>query len=224
LNNQHPEILLSTAYLPPVEYMSWLAVSARAEIEMHETYPKQTWRNRCNIPSANGPLPLSIPVEKPLGNHTPTRLVTISNHLPWQKQHWRSIESAYSKSAFFLYYRDMLEPFYHEKSPALLVDWNEKMLNAIFGEIGLKLNPERTKDFEKTAEGKIDLRQAISPKNRVIQLNQTELFPAYFQPFAEKYGFLPNQSVIDVLFNLGPDTLPYLENCGKKLLDQLRPG
>jgi hypothetical protein len=224
LNKQYPELLLSTAYLPPVEYMAWLAVSAKAEIDVHETYPKQTWRNRCSIPSANGPLTLSIPVEKPFGNHTPSRLVVISTHLPWQKQHWRSIESAYSKSAFFLYYRDMLEPFYQEQLPALLVDWNERLLTALSGEIGIKIQPVRTKNFEKTPEGKIDLRQVISPKNRAKQETHNALFPSYFQAFSEKYGFLPHQSIIDLLFNLGPDTMGYLRSCGDKLLDQFRPG
>lgn len=204
--------------------MAWLAVSAKADIEIHETYPKQTWRNRCSIPSANGPLALSIPVEKPLGNHTPTRLVTISSHLPWQKQHWRSIVSAYSKSAFFLFYQDLLEPFFMGKPPALLVYWNQKLLAAISEEIGLKQKPGTSISFEKNPTGKIDLRQAISPKTVNKPENDEDIYPAYFQAFAEKYGFLPNQSVIDVLFNLGPDTLPYLKNCGNKLLDQFRPG
>ncbi|MBW6497868.1 MAG: WbqC family protein [Bacteroidales bacterium] len=224
MSTNRPEILLPTAYLPPVEYMAWLAVSAKAEVEVHETYPKQTWRNRCSIPSANGPLALSIPVEKPLGNHTPTRLISISSHLSWQKQHWRSIVSAYSKSAFFLFYQDLLEPFFMDQPPALLVNWNQNLLAAITEEIGLKLKPVRTITFEKAPTEKIDLRQAISPKKLTSPEKGNDLFPPYFQAFSEKYGFLQNQSVIDVLFNLGPDTLPYLENCGRKLMLQFRPG
>lgn len=204
--------------------MAWLAVSAKAEIEVHETYPKQTWRNRCSIGTANGLIALSIPVEKTLGNHTPTRLVRISTHLPWQKQHWRTIVSAFNKSAFFMYYRDLLEPFFIDKTSDLLVDWNEQLLQTLMAEIGIMVKPGRTAEFEKSPEGIKDLRQIISPKNRWNEGVLQHLFPAYFQPFSEKFGFMPNQSIIDVLFNLGPDTLAYLEICGKKLLNQFRPG
>jgi len=224
LNTHRPEILLPSAYLPPVEYMAWLAVSAKAHIEINETYPKQTWRNRCGIPTANGALALSIPVEKPLGNHTPTRLIRISSHLPWQKQHWRSIVSAFSKSAFFLFYQDLLEPFFVRQPPELLVDWNENLLKALSTEIGLTARPARTEVFEKKPEGKIDLREIISPKITINPEQNKDLFPPYFQAFAEKHGFLSNQSVIDVLFNLGPETLSYLELCGKRLVAQFRPG
>lgn len=224
LNSRAPILLLSTAYLPPVAYMAWLAVAEKAEIEIHETYPKQTWRNRCSIPSANGLLSLSIPVEKPLGNHTPTGLVTISRHLPWQKQHWKSIVSAYSKSAFFLYYQDFFDSVFQSEPPELLSEWNQTLLTQVCRAIGMNPNINYTKNFEKEAARKTDLRYSISPKEKTLQKLSQDLFPEYFQPFSDRIGFAANQSVIDLLFNLGPDALPYLQNCGKNLADQFSKG
>lgn len=225
LKSDAPEILFSTACLPPVEYMCWLLFSANAEIEMFETYPKQTWRNRFCIPTANGPLALTVPVEKPFGNNTLVHQVKTSMHQIWQKQHWRSIVAAYNKSAFFTFYRDLLEPFFLGSAPELLVDFNEKLLVALISEIGIKANPSRTIRFEKVPVGKLDLRYTISPKiNRLPKEQENFLFPAYFQPFAGQNGFLPNQSIIDVLFNLGPDTLGYLDICSKNLANQVIPG
>lgn len=123
-----------------------------------------------------------------------------------------------------MYYQDLLEPYFAETPPRLLLDWNTKLLKVIMEEVGLSLWPGKTNAFEKAPAGKTDLRQAISPKKPVCPQKSKEQYPAYFQAFAEKTGFLPNQSVIDVLFNLGPDTLDYLENCGKILLTQFRPG
>jgi hypothetical protein len=223
LNTDRPEILLPTAYLPPLEYMALMSVSTKVEIEIHETYPKQTWRNRCSIPSANGPLAISIPVEKPLGNHTPTRLINISKHLPWQKQHWRTIVSTYNKSAFFLFYRELLEPFYTNKAPELLIDWNDDLLKALAGEIGIVAKVERTLSFSKSPQAKLNLREIISPKAKPVAENHL-FFKPYFQTFAEKHDFLANQSVIDLLFNLGPDTKKYLKECGEKLLHQFVTG
>jgi hypothetical protein len=204
--------------------MSWLTVAEKAEIEIHETYPKQTWRNRCSILSANGPLALSIPVERPEGNHTPTCLIRISPHLPWQKQHWRSIETAYSKSAFFLYYQDFFEPFYSSAPPQHLIEWNQSLLIQLFRAIGMNPVIKNTIRFEKEANGRTDLRNSISPKEKTIQKLNQDIFPEYFQPFSDRFGFARNQSVIDLLFNLGPDTLPYLQQCGMKLLDQFSEG
>ncbi|HSV88677.1 MAG TPA: WbqC family protein [Bacteroidales bacterium] len=213
------KLIISTAYLPPVAYLAWLSVADEIHIEINETYPKQTWRNRCTIASANGPLNLVIPVEKPLGNRTPTRLVEVSSHKDWQKQHWKSIVSSYRKSAFFTHYGDILEPFFAKKFVETLIDWNDMLLNAICRELGFKIQPMPTQSFERNPEGYLDLRFSLSPKKLQKASTETTFIP-YFQGFSEKYGFLPNLSIIDVLFNMGPNTTAYLRQCGKNLLAQ----
>ena len=102
------ETILSTAYLPPIEYFAMILQSGAWKIENHEHYIKQSYRNRCNIITANGLLNLSIPVNKTDGNHTFIHDIRISYLSNWQSNHWRAIESAYNKSPFFLYYRDDL--------------------------------------------------------------------------------------------------------------------
>ncbi len=99
-------VLLTTAYFPPVGYMAEVLRADTVVIEVHETYPKQTCRNHCVIQGPNGRQTLSIPVTRINGNHTKTRDILISTHEPWQKTHWRSIQTAYNNSPFFLYYLD----------------------------------------------------------------------------------------------------------------------
>jgi len=212
-------ILLPTAYLPPVEYFAWILSANRVSIEVHETYPKQTWRNRCRIAAANAPLNLSIPVEKPLGNHTPTGLITLSRHASWQRQHWKSIVSAYSKSAFFMYYSDLLEPFFSNKPPVRLFEWNSLLLNAMLRELEINTDIGITEVYTEAPEGIMNLRDVLSPKYRDVHRPVQEVFPPYFQGFSEKYGFVPNLSIIDLLFNLGPDTKEYLQRCAKKMME-----
>ena len=108
-------ILLSTAYFPSI---SWIAValqSVRVEIEIHETYLKQTYRNRCNIATASGILSLTVPVKRVNGNHTKTADIQIDNSEKWQNLHWKSIITAYNKSPYFLFYRDLFEPVFFKK-------------------------------------------------------------------------------------------------------------
>jgi len=220
--NQGRKLLMPTAYLPPVSYMAWLSVADEIEVEIHETYPKQTLRNRCTIASTNGPLNLSIPVEKPLGNHTPTNLIRASNHTHWKRQHWKSIESAYRKAAYFIHYNDVLEPYYASNlNESLLVEWNMILLQSLCKAIGLEKKISYTSTFVKIPEGIIDLRSALNSKNFERTQLPEDVNITYFQSFSEKYGFLPNLSIIDALFHLGPDTLQYIRNCGIRQLNFL---
>lgn len=213
---------MPTAYLPPVSYMAWLSVADEIEVEIHETYPKQTLRNRCTIASANGPLNLSIPVEKPLGNHTPTNLIRASNHTQWKRQHWKSIVSAYRKAAYFIHYSDVLEPYYASNlNESLLFEWNMIVLQSLCEAIGLKNKISYTSTFVKIPEGCIDMRVALSSKSLDRTQPPEDVYINYFQSFSEKYGFLPDLSIIDVLFHLGPDTLQYIHNCGIRQLKYL---
>ena len=194
-------ILLSTAYLPPISYLSAYVLSEKIIIERFETYTKQTCRNRCLIYGPNGIQSLSIPVKKTMGHHTLISDILTDNTRPWQKLHWRSIETAYNKSPFFLYYRDYFEPFFTRKTEHL-IDFNTRILEQIFMILRIEIVPAFTEEFEKEPEN--DQRELL------VRKYQEFSFPAYFQPFSLKHGFLSNLSIIDLLFNKGPEAPEYL--------------
>jgi hypothetical protein len=186
--------IFSTAYLPPVSYIAECLRAEEIVIEIWETYRKQTIRNHCNIYGPNGRQKLSIPVIKVHGNHTLTKDIRISCLQNWQQIHWRSIETAYNNSPFFLYYRDYFEPFYLKKFDFLL-DFNAKLLEIIF----MILRIEKQIGFTDHYENRMEDRPSY-------------IFPPYTQVFSPKSGFLSNLSIIDLIFNLGPDANDYL--CG----------
>lgn len=210
-NTKKADVLLSTSYLPPIEYFVEIIRHEKTVIDIHETYPKQTWRNRCNIYSANGNISLTIPVEKPYGNHTKTSQIKISKHAAWQKNHWRGIESAYRNSPYFLYYRDLAEHLIMESDSDFLYKRNDLILKSILNEIGVRVEIEFTHDFVLDASEFDDYRFTISPKPRDKKGEKDFFFEAYYQVFGDKFGFLPNLSILDLLFNLGPEALHYLE-------------
>ena len=109
-------ILLSSAYLAPVQYYTKLMPSkGKVYIEAFDNYIKQTYRNRCIIADANGPLALTIPIEKTYQEKTLMRDIRISDHGNWRHQHWNALEAAYRHTPFFLYYEDNFRPFYEKK-------------------------------------------------------------------------------------------------------------
>ncbi len=209
--------LLSTAYLPPLSYMMFLFSAETAFIELYETYQRQTWRNRCRILTGNGLLNLSIPVTKPGGNHTKTKEVLISRHENWQAKHWRAITSAYGKAPYFLYYRDMLEPFYKKRYDGLLYAFNNSLLELILEETGIGCRLCSTDAYNKSPEHLYDLRSKITPKEDVMDELLLSNWPPYYQVFSERYGFTANLSIIDLLFNMGPEAVNYFAIAGKHL-------
>lgn len=200
-------ILLSTAYLPPIEYFSFLINSDKQIIEKYETYKKQTYRNRCYILGSNGKLALTIPIKKPEGNHTKTNEIIISYSEDWQQIHWKSIESSYNSSPFFLFYKEELKNLYQKKYKYLL-DHNNNFLKLIFDFLDIEITPGLTSEFIKNPKNILDLRNSISPKNS----SQEKNYKKYSQVFANKHGFIPNLSIIDLLFNTGPEAIDYLTN------------
>ena len=151
----------------------------------------------------NGKQMLTVPVTKPMGNRTKTKDVRISYELPWQQNHWRSFETAYNKSPFFLYYQDYLVPFYENRTPFLL-DFNQSLLETLFLAIRLDRNIGFTETYEKKPLDVDDKRLELATKSLLLEQ------PEYIQVFSSKYGFIPNLSILDLLFNLGPETLFYL--------------
>lgn len=198
-------VLLTTSYLPSVSIISACYGSDKIVIEGFETYTKQTVRNHCVIYGPNGPQTLSIPVNKIYGNHTMVKDIQISYTTPWQKIHWRSIESAYNNSPFFLFYRDHFEPFYGKKFD-LLLEFNTELLKVILNIIGSEKNVEFTDHYEKRPYNLLDMRVLVKQKMNPDAI----LFPEYHQTFNPKCGFLPDLSVIDLIFNLGPEASEYL--------------
>ena len=187
-------VFLSSAYLAPVEYYTKLLAYDKVFIEQHDHYMKQTYRNRCTIAAPDGELALSIPTVKPNTLKCPMRDIRISDHGNWRHLHWNAIESAYNHTPFFEYYKDDFRPFY-EKKYEFLADFNEELCRLICSLIDIQPDMERTSEYrtEFTLED-----TAFSPQ-------------PYYQVFQERLGFLPNLSIIDLLFNMGPESLLVLQ-------------
>lgn len=201
------ETVLATAYLPNILYFAIIAQKKKIRIEHHETYLKQTFRNRTTILSANGPLDLTIPIVRTNGNHTQTSEIHIAYSEKWQIRHWRAIVSAYNASPFFLYYQDELEKILMDKHETLM-DLNGKLLSLLIKKLKIECEISFTEDYYPIL-GKQDLRIAISPKKDMKNL---ALFEPYEQVFSTKLPFEPNLSILDLLFNIGPESRDYLLN------------
>jgi hypothetical protein len=200
------ELLLSTAYAAPVEYYHLLAVANKVFIEKQEYFVKQSYRNRCVILGANGPLALTIPLSE-RKDKTLTRDIRISYAEDWQKKHWRSLESAYRTSAFYEYFCDALAPFY-EKKQEFLLDFNTSLQECILKMIGMKTEISFTTEFQKEYGASFsDQRNSISPKRATLYH-----FQHYYQLFENTGGFHPNLSIFDLLFNVGNKSKYYLLN------------
>jgi hypothetical protein len=199
--------LLFSSYLPPVRYFSKLVSFPKVIIEKWEHFPKQTYRNRCEIATAMGMLTLSIPIQH--GNNKRVRItdIKIANEFPWQKIHWRSIETAYRCSPFFEYYEDLFSPFYHQQF-SYLFDYNSALLETIFKSLAIDPAISYSSDFQKNyPEDIADFRGPIysKPSNTIQDPHFT--LEAYNQVFSNKHGFIPDLSIIDLLFNEGPSSL-----------------
>ena len=197
--------LFSTAYFPCISYMARFLAESEPVVEIWETYHKQTYRNRCRVMTANGVESLSVPVVKENGNHTMTKDITISPTEPWQHIHSRCLESAYKASPYFDHYYDYLKPIFEGRFERL-VDLNDAALQAVLKM--LKVNKEivHTTDYIREAEN--DLREVFSPKKPFDE----NLFPAYYQVFSEKFSFASDLSVLDLIFNEGPEAMGYLSS------------
>ena len=193
---------LSTTYLGPIQQYCKLVQYQQVKIETTENYLKQTYRNRCTIAEANGVLSLSIPVEKPDTLKCLTKDIRISEHGKWRHLHWNALVSAYKTSPFFDYYQDDFAPFY-EKKYDFLFDFNEELRRMVCSLLDIEPNISYTKIYELELEN--DFRELISPKSKI---DDTTFAPAsYYQVFQAKAGFLPNLSIADLLFNMGPESV-----------------
>ncbi|MBR5832638.1 MAG: WbqC family protein [Bacteroidales bacterium] len=205
--------LFSTAYFPPISYVAAMLNKQVVVVEQYETFPKQTYRNRAVVATANGLLPLSVPVIRTNGNHTYTKDMDICYNENWAAKHWRAIESAYNSSPYFLYYKDDVEAILNKKHRTLL-ELNMDILAFVFKKLKVAKDIILSTDFVVVdANADIeDYRNRFSPKNKeIIQL------PPYDQVFEDRYGFQQDLSILDLLFNMGPDSLGYLKEVPKIL-------
>ena len=170
------DCLLSSCYLPPVQWFTKLCGYERVWVEQYDNYTKQTFRNRCIIDSPEGPLSLSLPVSSP----------------------------------FFEYYQDDFRPFY-ERKWTFLIDFNEELVAKCCELIDLQPNILRTHEYTAQDSQRCDFRSSIHPKQNFE--NDTEFVATpYYQVFQHKHGFLPNLSIVDLIFNMGPEALVVLMN------------
>ncbi len=202
-------ILLSTAYFAPIQYYSEFLKAEIVYIEQFENFVKQTYRNRCVILGGNGPIQLIVPVVKGRGPKILIKDLKISYDTNWQRNHWRTIFSAYSSSPFFEYYKDDIHPFFETKQ-RFLFDFNMKIHETICELLEIENIAVLTGDFEKVPEGTANFRESISPKNKTKTDNHFQPVK-YTQVFSDKLGFIPNLSILDLLFNEGPKSYSVLE-------------
>ncbi|NDV96199.1 hypothetical protein D0T84_14950 [Dysgonomonas sp. 521] len=210
------DIYLSSAYLAPIWYYTKFCAGSRIFIEQCESYTKQSYRNRCMILSANGPIPLSIPVVHSSSEKTLTKNIRIAEHGNWQHMHWNAIVSAYNSTPFFEYYQDDFYPFYHKKQ-TFLFDFNQELQALISRLLDIDLPTiEYTVEYKQEfSANESDFRDIIHPK-KSPELDGDFISTPYYQVFGQKFGFVENLSIIDLLFNMGNESRLILESSVKR--------
>ena len=200
--------LIELQYLPPVEYFAGIIQHETLLIEAHETYQKQTYRNRCYIKGANKVQVMSIPVKKG-SQQLKIQEVEINYAENWVREHWRSIQSAYGKAPFFEYYADFFQPIYTE-NPKFLFEFNLQILTICLQLMNIKREINFTSKFEKKYNNDriTDARSLILPNKRTLESPYFNFFK-YQQTFGKE--FVDNLSIIDLLFCLGPEAGTSLE-------------
>lgn len=198
--------ILPLFYLPPVSYFTKIQeFNPEFLIEKFEHFPKQTYRNRASIYSPNGKLDITVPVVRGSKMRTPLKDVKISYDFNWQRLHWMSLESCYRSSAYFEFYEDDLAPFYNKKFNYLF-DYNLELLEWLTKKLKLSINYKFTSEYIDDLQPSFNYREMMSPKKNDDSLNNK----AYYQVFEDKHQFIPNLSIVDLLFNQGPQARLYL--------------
>ena len=193
--------LLPTAYFPPVSYFTVLNANPRVSIEFFEHFVKQSYRNRCCIYSPNGKQNLVVPLEQ-RSERTLVKDIKIAYTEDWARNHWRSLEAAYRRSAYFEYYEDDIAPLILGKKHTYLIDLNQEITSLLLKILKISCVLEQTPNYTKVEIG--DFRDKFSPKNPPV----TTL--PYSQVFDNKFGPIPDLSILDLLFNQGPRSIDFL--------------
>ena len=198
--------LLSTTYFGPVQWYQKLYRCEEVEIEQWESFQKQTYRNRCLIATTQGIQALTVPVER--GSSQLIKDIRISDHGNWRHLHWNALVSAYGESPFFEYYQDDIRPFF-EKRWEFLLDFNEVIREKMCELLDIQTKVSYSLEFATALHSPLkDFREGIRPKH---PMEDPDFEPrTYYQVYQQKHGFLPNLSVLDLLFNMGPEGIFYL--------------
>lgn len=207
--------IFSIAYWPNLHYFYYLINADEIHIETHDHYQKQSYRNRCSILSANGVLDLSIPVKHQATKEL-VKDVEISYQENWQQKHWRAIVSAYKNSPYFEHFETEIELFYSSETQYLL-SYTRKQLELILKLLRIKKEIHYSENYSEIMEGFVDFREMIHPKKdfKKDENYNRVLSAPYYQTFSEKMLFVPNLSILDLIFNKGLESLGYLNYTGK---------
>ena len=192
---------LSTTYFGPVQWYQKLHRYDQVVIDGEEHFLKQTYRNRCLIATTQGVQALTVPVVH--DSKSSISDVLISDHGNWRHLHWQALQSAYGDSAFFEYYEDDLRPFFKENNWERLVDYNDAICRKV-----CELLDIQPSIVHQSSQDCSDFRLVINPKH---PLEDSEFIPCkYYQVYQQKHGFLSNLSILDLLFNMGPESIFFL--------------
>lgn len=199
--------VLPATYAGPVSYYVLMLAYDKVVIDAGEHYVKQTYRNRCEIASPQGVQSLTIPAERTSENHVAMRDVGISEHGDWRHLHWQALVTAYDGSPYFEYYMDELREIY-EADCCRLLDFNEALRRKVCEWIDIQPSVTVSDAYVDITDEMDDFRASFSPKKEKPVLE----FPlrVYHQVFEHRYGFLSDLSILDLVFNMGPESLLYL--------------
>ena len=196
--------LIHSSYFPNLVHFVAMVNADTVYFEVCDNYQKQSFRNRTEIYGANGKLALTVPVSYTQKNRQLYKEVKIANDNKWQLQHLKSLQSAYSMSPFFEFYIDDLMPLF-EKQFDYVLDFNLKCFEVLLECLQLDITTKETSIFKKNPEDKRDFRSLINRNYKV------KPFETYTQVFSEKHSFISNLSILDLLFNEGPNVALYLK-------------
>ena len=200
-------ILIHPTYFPSISNFAAMMQAESITFEIADNFQKQTNRNRAYIYSPNGIQLLNIPVKHSKESHQKTKDIKIETDFDWQKQHFKSLEAAYRSSPFFEFFEDDIRPLF-EKKHTYLMDLNFEALQVLSHCFRIKLDYKTTTEYipEVDSNTIIDFRTLVNGKK------DTSTFESYTQVFDDKYGFINNLSVLDLLFNEGKYAMDYLKN------------
>lgn len=203
------KLILSTAYFPPVSYFRLMGGAEKICIEYHENYPKQTYRNRCEIPSSNGILSLTVPVKEGSFHKRVISELEVDYSKEWVRSHLRALKAAYNSSAFYEFYIDDIASILNS-GQRFLIDLNMKIVEKLFELTGLEKEISYTDSYIHSYPEDYDFRYSIYPGSRVSRDSLADNI--YFQVFSDRLGFIRDMSILDLLFNMGPESLAFIKN------------